>query len=133
MSKYIPKVGESCILIHANKSLCDILILAETDAEFWVQFLDGKRTTVVSKYGKEFRPIPTKADGERDLMMYCLSGGETDGIVADMLQGKGFTIPKKLKRSELADVMESYYITYEAKVSIFSEICDLLGDLVEDD
>ena len=135
--KYIPKVGEKCILIHVKNSLSEILILAETDAEFWIQFLDDKRTTVVSKYGRKFRPIPTKADVERKKLVdiLCVT---TDCVlvgVAKEIQKAGFTIPKKIKRSKirarLCESLESlHFISVETATD---EMVNFLGDLVEDE
>ena len=59
---------------------------------------------------------------------FDISGKKFEAVLTREIE-----MTNKVKRSELADVMESYYINYEAKVSILSEICNLLGDLVEND
>ena len=135
--KYIPKVGEECEMLRLNNDEIkyNILILGETDAEFWIQYLEDKRTTVVSKYGRKFRSIPTKADVEREKLLEivdeCYDSGTS--IVAKEIQNAGFTIPKKVKREDLEELIDFYYITYEDKVSILRDLCELLGDLVEDE
>ena len=39
----------------------------------------------------------------------------------------------KVRREDLTELIDFYYITYEAKVSILMDLCELLGDLVEDE
>ena len=124
--KYIPKVGDKvltdlgteCLVLYAGEEH----VFVRSDSEEFSADFDY------------FKPIPTKADVEREQLMKIIGKHRFNCIErAIEIQKAGFTIPKKVKRSELADVMESYYINYEAKVSILSEICNLLGDLVEDD
>jgi hypothetical protein len=82
-----------------------------------------------------FRPIPTKPDVERDqlLEILCHSWQDTNKKL-DRIQQAGFTIPKKVKSSDVRSMVgiNSSMTSYQDEVLI-EEIFNLLGDLVEQD
>ena len=132
MSKYIPKVGEEFQLSNAsgswsgNKKAVFItpLEVIWLDDEGLTQFAIIERA--------KFRPAPTKADVERKTLIDILNKEDSfkfSRVAA--IQNAGFTIPKKVKRSEIADVVAntSPMISVE---DLVDEICNLLGDLIED-
>ena len=133
MSKYIPKVGEAFEWFNHTQEewVKTNAVVLVTENE--IAALDDDGMIELYSFSDKFRPIPNKSDIEREQLIEIVQGIATSVKCATVIQNAGFTIPKKVKRSELADAMESYYINYEAKVSIFSDICNLLGDLVEDD
>jgi hypothetical protein len=136
--RYIPKVGdEGFEWSNQIKSVwmkCG-KVIAETNKQ--IAYLDAHGEIGTLSKTHEFRPIPTKADVERERLGKLIDeyrtymGGDDDALINQM-QKDGFTIPKKVKRSEILEV---------AKVDLFSEeaesftdvICQLLGDLVESD
>jgi hypothetical protein len=140
MKKYIPKVGEEfewrgvggSTWFTANKCIC------ETRKAFGYECDNGWISTVNKLC--EFRPIQTKADVEReqllDIMNKIFYGKDIHKIHAvQEIQNLNFTIPKKVKRSDIyntfKDSIESaYFINAELCTDA---ICDLLGDLVEQD
>ena len=132
--KYIPKVGEAFEWCYENTikwSKANPVILI-TDKEVAYK-ADNGNLVVVSNLC-QFRPIPTKADGEREKLIETISKYHFSCIGrVNEIQNAGFTIPKKVKREDLEELIDFYYITYEDKVSIVSELLKLLGDLVEDE
>jgi hypothetical protein len=50
-----------------------------------------------------------------------------------MIQQAGFTIPKKVKRSELHESLYFAFLTPDEQERIFVSVRELLGDLVEQD
>ena len=126
MSKYIPKVGD--------------IVLSGADLEYEVLHVGKEylfvRNEVVGELAAKFdyfQPIPTKVDIEREKLDEILSECYVYGTESKVnaIQQAGFTIPKKVKRSEIADVVAntSPMISVE---DLVDEICNLLGDLIED-
>jgi hypothetical protein len=136
VSKYIPKVGEAFQFIN-EVSNCWVQcgkVIAETHTEIaYLHESNGEIRTI--KKDARFFPAPTKADVEWKQLIdilrkdYLLAEGEVEFI-----QDAGFTIPKKIKRSELFQVVAN---TSTAIVQndelVVDAICELLGDLVEQD
>jgi hypothetical protein len=140
MNKYIPKVGEAfewrgvevSTWFTANKCIC------ETRKAFGYECDNGWISTVNKLC--EFRPIQTKCDVEReqllDIMNKIFYGKDIHKIHAvQEIQNLNFTIPKKIKRSELKKIINHHHgdsaVSYTKTVDIL--ICKLLGDLVEQD
>ena len=132
---YTPKAGENCILesigltAYRKEIVIDYItdeVGCFTDVKLKKQFTFATDQTV-------FLPIPTKADVERKKLVdiLCVTADYVLVDVAKEIQKAGFTIPKKVKRSEIADVVAntSPMISVE---DLVDEICNLLGDLVED-
>lgn len=136
MSKYIPKVGEKCILQSYG--------FTEFNKEVRIDYMGKKVGCYTALENEEdytfsisdviFRPIPTKADVEREQLMEIISMFIPIRSV-EAIQNAGFTIPKKVKRSEILMTVNSYSSYVSAKIDreIADGICNLLGDLVEDD
>jgi hypothetical protein len=136
MNKYIPKVGEEFEwkfneIIKWSKARKVICI---TKNEIGYESDTGYIVTISKQC--MFRPIPTKADVEREqlLEILCHSWQDTNKKL-DRIQQAGFTIPKKVKRSELKKIINHHHgdsaVSYTKTVDIL--ICNLLGDLVEQD
>jgi hypothetical protein len=136
MSKYIPKVGE------AFEFYSDVLkgwydrtkVLLITDKE--VVYLGDNGRIAGLCLTRTFRPIQTKADVEREQLIDIVRKHRMlpEGRV-ELIQQAGFTIPKKIKRSELKKIINHHHsnsaVGYTKTVDIL--ICKLLGDLVEQD
>jgi hypothetical protein len=139
MSKYIPKVGEafdwrrvenghwitcSQCIVHSLK------VVAYEDSRGWIISVNKEC---------EFRPIQTKTDVEREQLVkliydyrYCPNGG-VDMLINEIQQA-GFTIPKKIKRIDIGNTIAlNLDSSYEIRRRITKAICNLLGDLVEQD
>jgi hypothetical protein len=136
MSKYIPKVGEAfewrgvedghwhtvgACIGHSTKSV------GYEGPNGWINNINKEC---------DFRPIPTKADVEREQLIDIVRKHRMlpEGRV-ELIQQAGFTIPKKIKRSELKKIINHHHsnsaVGYTKTVDIL--ICKLLGDLVEQD
>jgi len=130
--KYIPEVGEEFEWYseHLGKWSKYGNIIAITSKEIIYIDKDGFAQTFNLNVGYKFRPIPTKADVERDELVRIIEDSYSSYLGAAHIQKVGFTIPKKVKRSDIFDLVggrlcSDNYLT--------SKICDLLGDLVESD
>ena len=134
--RYIPKVGEA----FEWRSVCDggdiwhtagKCIVYSTKAVGY-ESPNGWINTVNKEC--EFRPIQTKADVEREqlvgIMQEINMGGGGFYLLAKQIQNAGFTIPKKIKRSDVSAITSDWTVLPNL---LTSEICDLLGDLVEQD
>ena len=136
MNKYIPKVGEAFEWrsdeddnwITGGKCIC------QTSKAIGYEESSGWITSV--NILCEFRPISTKADVERDMLIEILKKTSTYRFIdeAKEIQQAGFTIPKKIKRSNVRSMvdMNSSMKGYEDE-GLVTAICELLGDLVEQD
>ena len=130
--KWMPKVGEEFECRHQNYSAkwfsCG-KVLGETDKQL-AYLTKGGSIGILSK-SHQFQPIQTKADIEREQLIailrknYMLSEGGVQSI-----QEAGFTIPKKVKRSDVSALISDWT---DLPNVLTSEICNLLGDLVEQD
>jgi hypothetical protein len=132
MSKYIPKVGDKvlsdigveCKILHVGEKL--LFVRSVTGNEFSADF-------------KYFKPIPTKADIEREQLsdiIYLYNAKDKSHSIhaASEIQRAGFTIPKKVKHSEIyGTILDSRQCTANECLVITEEICELLGDLVDSD
>jgi hypothetical protein len=136
MNKYIPKVGEK---FEWRSDSCGIwqkagACIAHSTKAVGYENPNGWITSVDKEF--QFRPIPTKSDVEReqllDIMNKIFYGKNSHKIVAvQEIQQAGFTIPKKVKRSDIDEALNIYVRESELDESI-NDICNLLGDLVED-
>jgi hypothetical protein len=137
MSKYIPKVGEAfewrgvevSTWFTANKCIC------ETRKAFGYECDNGWISTVNKLC--EFRPIQTKTDVELDELIEVIYNNTSlirqySKNVAIKIQEAGFTIPKKVKRSDVYNAVESFIFPM-AGIGLTDAICEVLGDLVEQD
>jgi hypothetical protein len=135
MSKYIPKVGEVFQVYNDTldgwHSRSEAVLI--TDKQ--VVYLDDYGMAAAICLTRGFRQIQTKADVEREqlnaLVQYAqICGGE----IVEGIQQAGFTIPKKIKRSDVRSIVRinSSMTGYRDEVLI-EEIFNLLGDLVEQD
>jgi hypothetical protein len=142
MNKYIPKVGEAFQFysdtfgywVQCGK------VVAETHTEIaYLIGLDGEIRTL--KKDRRFFPTSTKSDLERDNLLKiienCLENCIENGmsIMACEIQHAGFTIPKKVKRSDISHIIFNSIqdVTEHQAIHAANKICDLLGDLVEQD
>jgi hypothetical protein len=131
MTKYIPKVGEEfewetfkCYWKKENA------VVFETEKQ--IAFINCKGLMEVISKNINFRPIQTKSDVEREQLITILSKSHPhqDVTRADAIIKAGFTIPKKIKRGDVFALLSGRecsdnYLT--------NKICELLGDLVEQD
>jgi hypothetical protein len=136
MKKYIPKVGE------AFEFYSDLLkgwydrpkVLLITDKE--VVYLGDNGRIAALCLTKAFRPIPTKTDVEREQLLKIIEKFYQGhwSIIAKEVQQAGFTIPPNIKRSDVRRIVDinSNMKGYEDE-GLVTAICDLLGDLVEQD
>jgi hypothetical protein len=134
MSKYIPKVGEAfewqgvggSIWFTANKCIC------ETRKAFGYECDNGWIKTV--KKLCEFRPIQTKSDVEREQLVNILRKDYLRAErKAEFMQDAGFTIPKKVKRKDIYYIANLNAFDKDGSSAITDAMCELLGDLVEQD
>lgn len=128
MSKYIPKVGDKVLSEFGSE--CSVLYVGENHV--FVRS-DSEEFSAEFDY---FEPIPTKADVERKKLLdiLCVTADYVLVDVAKEIQKGGFTIPKKVKRSEIAQLIFSIHsaLLRDQVLIITDRICNLLGDLVED-
>ena len=128
--KYIPKVGNTVLSDAGNE--CIVLHVGEKS--LFVKWGDGEEFSADFDY---FRPIPTKADVEREQLISIIKSNRymQARFMAPEIQNAGFTIQKKVKRSEirarLCESLESlHFISVETATD---EMVNFLGDLVEDE
>ena len=135
--KYIPKVGEAFEFRCTDNDSWEKggEILAKTEKALAYPSGTGF-INVLNIQHCQFRPIPTKADIEREQLISIIKSNRymQARFMAPEIQNAGFTIPKKVKRSEirarLCESLESlHYISVETATD---EVVNLLGDLVED-
>ena len=126
--KYIPKMGDTVLSDSGNE--CIVLHVGEKS--LFVKWSDGEEFSADFDY---FRQIPTKSDVEREQLIMILSKNlRYLDKVAKEIQNAGFTIPKKVKRSEIADVVvNNSSMDCVEDENLADELCNLLGDLVEDE
>jgi hypothetical protein len=136
MSKYIPKVGE------AFEFYSDVLkgwydrpkVLLITDKE--VVYLGDNGRIAGLCLTRTFRPIQTKSDVEREQLYGFFNDasnfGHSDEWLINKIQESNFTIPNKVKRSDVYNAVESFVFPM-AGIGLTGAICELLGDLVEQD
>jgi hypothetical protein len=134
MSKYIPKVGEAfewrndCSDIWRKAGEC----IAHSEKVVGYESPNGWITSVNKEC--EFRPIQTKADVEREQLYGFFNDasnfGHSDEWLINRIQQSGFTIPKKVKRSDVRSLVHDWS---DKPCRLVIEICELLGDLVEQD
>jgi hypothetical protein len=138
-NRYVPDIGENLEFYRpeSDEWLSGVLVAIDDDYFIFreVSTVDGYIYTAVTK--GEFRPIINKEKEELNIIgriIYPSVNLTIDNSIeiAKEIQKAGFTIPKKVKRSEIADVVAntSPMISVE---DLVDEICNLLGDLVEDD
>jgi hypothetical protein len=131
VNKYIPKVGEECEVLNTKLSCAEY--------EKCMPLYVGKYAIVYTslscteRQGSfescNFRPIPTKPAVEREqLIEICFNNISVHA--AKEIQKAGFTIPKKVKRSDVRSLVHEWSVK---PCRLVVEICDLLGDLVEQD
>jgi ribosome-interacting GTPase 1 len=140
MTKYIPKVGE------AFEFYSDVLkgwydqpkVLLITDKE--VVYLGDNGRIAGLCLTRTFRPIRTKSDVELDELIEVIYNNTSlirqySKNVAIKIQQAGFTIHKKVKRSDIADAIYSSIgdVTDIQSKYAANKVCKLLGDLVEQD
>ena len=136
MSKYIPKVGEAFEWCYENTikwSKANPVILV-TDKE--VAYKADNGHLVVVSHLCQFRAIPTKADVEREKLIETISKYHFSCIGrANEIQNAGFTIPKKVKRSEIHHLIWDSKLNGSEKdaLELIKQVCELLGDLVKND
>jgi hypothetical protein len=134
MNKYIPKVGEVFEYKTSGGWKKQPEVVFETEKQ--IAFIGLQGFIILLSKENNFRPIQKKSDVEREQLVdilrkdYMLAEGKVEFI-----QEAGFTIPKKVKRSELKKIINHHHgdsaVSYTKTVDIL--ICKLLGDLVEQD
>jgi hypothetical protein len=138
MSKYIPKVGEAFEwLMSGSWNVSGKVVLVTPLEIVWLDNLGLTEFITISK--SIMRPIQTKTDVEHvqlnGFFNEASNFGQSDEWLINKIQKTGFTIPKKVRRSDIhntfKDSIESaYFINAELATDA---ICKLLGDLVEQD
>ena len=136
MSKYIPKVGEAFEwkfdgIVKWSKAR-KVICITENDIGYES---DTGYIVTISKQCM-FRAIQIKSDVEREQLLTLLRDyvNAEIGVTVYIIQQAGFTIPKKIKRSDLLNQIKPYALISDgAKYAILNDICDFLGDLVEDE
>jgi hypothetical protein len=140
MKKYIPKVGEVFQVYNDTLDGWHSRSKAVLITDKQVVYLDDYGMTAAICLTRTFRPIQTKADVEREQLNEIIYKGTAYKIkyveeISHEIQQAGFTIPKKVKRSELKKIINHHHsdsaVSYTKTVDIL--ICNLLGDLVDQD
>lgn len=136
MGKYIPKVGET---FEWRESPCKAwqtcgAVLARTEKAIACPSGTGFINTFNTEHC-EFRPIPTKADAEREQLEEMIKHCEVSSVftLIERIQKAGFTIPKKVKRSDIEGILDIYSSIAQRSIitTLADRLCKLLGDLVE--
>jgi hypothetical protein len=134
VNKYTPKVGE----VFEKYNTADLgwdkkgTAIFVTDNEVAVLDEDGMIDTF--PLDGEFRGIQTKADVERQELLLILDSLSYDEEAVSAMQMAGFTIPKKIKRSELEGTIADVWAgSYTQRTIVVKAVIKLLGDLVEQD
>jgi hypothetical protein len=129
MSKYIPKVGEVFLLDGMERTCVatgKYLVICENS--------NGNESFAHKDECKPIPPIPTKADVEREQLSGFFNDasnfGHSDEWLINKIQESSFTIPKKVKRSDVRSLVHEWSVK---PCRLVVEICELLGDLVEQD
>jgi hypothetical protein len=133
MNKYIPKVGEAFEWeASGNWDVSGIVVLVTPLEIVWLDDYGITQFLTISK--SIMRPIPTKANVEREHLRNCLAmhTNRTESAINE-IQKAGFTIPKKIKFNELHESLYSELLTPRVQDRIFAKVRELLGDLVEQD
>ena len=129
--KWMPKVGEAFQWRRDESGhwiTCDKCIVRSLKA---VAYEDSRGWIISVSKECDFRPVQTKSDVEREQLIdilrknYILAEGGVQSI-----QEAGFTIPKKIKRSDVSALISDWT---DLPNVLTSEICNLLGDVVEQD
>jgi hypothetical protein len=135
MSKYIPKVGEAFEYCHYLSG--DWVKCGEVKAvtKLQIAFIESDGLFSFISRDNDFRPIQTKSDVEREQLREIINKSISKKEMINLIQQAGFTIPKKVKRSEISMIISrnSNYCKNPMFPSMLSGICELLGDLVEQD
>ena len=138
MSKYIPKVGDKGFSWLNEFSDCWVAggqVVYATPKQ--IAYIDGFFDIKAVGTSHSFRPIPTKADVEREKLVELIDSAflteEEYHITATKMQKAGFTIPKKVKRSEVQGLLVDWTMHEPTIKAVTERLCTLLGDLVEDD
>jgi hypothetical protein len=133
MNKYIPKVGEAFEWQTLGGWKKENAVVFENEKQIVVINCKGF-IEVISK-SIDFRPAPTKADLERQELLLILDSGLSDESTVSAMLLSGFTIPKKVKRSDIADAIYNSIadVTDIQSKYAANKVCNLLGDLVEQD
>ena len=132
--KYIPKVGEECEVYHSGVKQT---VFYHGETQHKNCYICEHKTTgsVYVVIDAIFSAIQTKADIEREQLIDIIYKytGECKAhscSTADLIQNAGFTIPKKVKRSDVSALISDWT---DLPNVLTSEVCNLLGDLVEQD
>jgi hypothetical protein len=135
MTKYIPKVGEAFEWeISGCWNVCGKVVLATPLEIVWLD--DFGLTQFITIRESIMRPIQTKTDVEREQLITILSKSHPhqDVTRADAIIKAGFTIPKKVKRSEIENtILDKFCNSHVLRCYLVTAICELLGDLVQQD
>ena len=128
MDKYIPKVGDTVFNeVYGKENL--VLAIGKERV-----FLRTAKSDEVTAFFDDCKPIQTKADIENvklvGIMQEINMGGGGFYLLAKQIQKDGFTIPKKIKRSDVSALISDWT---DLPNVLTSEVCNLLGDLVEQD
>ena len=131
MDKYIPKVGEAFEWRRDSQGIWQKVgaCLVWSAKAVGYETPNGWITSVDKEF--QFRPIQTKADIEREQLIDILRKNYMHARrEVQSIQDAGFTIPKKIKRSDVSALISDWT---DLPNVLTSEICNLLGDLVEHD
>jgi 5-formaminoimidazole-4-carboxamide-1-beta-D-ribofuranosyl 5'-monophosphate synthetase len=133
MNKYIPKVGEVFEYKTSGGWKKQPEVVFETEKQ--IAFIGLQGFIILLSKENNFRPIQKKSDVEREQLVdilrkdYMLAEGKVEFI-----QEAGFTIPKKIKRSDIENtILAKFCNSHVIRCYLVTAICELLGDLVEQD
>ena len=139
IENYKPEIGTECEVLNTKLSSAEyekcMPLYVGQYAIVYTSTSCNERTGQLDNC--TFRPISTKADVERERLLKiideCIESGIS--ITAKEIQRDGFTIPKKVKRSDIYRAIGSteVHMSISSNKILSYAICDLLGDLVEQD
>jgi hypothetical protein len=138
MNKYIPKVGEVFQVYNDTLDGWHSRSKAVLITDKQVVYLDDHGLTAAICLTRTFRPIQTKTDVELDELIEVIYNNTSlirqySKNVAIKIQQAGFTIPKKVKRKDIYYIANLNAFDKDGSSAITDAMCELLGDLVEQD
>ena len=135
MNKYIPKVGEAfkwrSTTLHRWNKAGNCIVHSINAIGF-----ECRHNGSIISVNKEcdFRPIPTKADVEREILRVILDKPISKLEMINRIEQANFTIPKKIKRSDIENtILDKFCSSHVLRCYLVTAIYELLGDLVEQD
>jgi hypothetical protein len=129
-------VGEECKFMKKGNTALIFFLPEFVNENFVVGTTSGNYALSLERQFCTFYQIPTKADDELYNLVLIIEDCYESGIsaTAKEIQQAGFTIPKKIKRSDIENtILAKFCNSHVIRCYLVTAICDLLGDLVEQD